>query len=156
MDSPEQKLLTYFGLKLVKQPVFFFPPNTLSDHLNKNQRLHEVAHYQVSSPSRRNLINFGLGYDSMGTGSKLPDRQQITEETRALLLTLFWADKFNWIENQKGIWTFPFKGMRCDVAIAKEKQNLETRKAHEWLLEKGLLDQNNQPILTSNSTEDPR
>jgi len=144
-----EKLLAHFGMKLVKQIDFYRPLGLLDQELSHQQQIHEVAHFQVSSPSRRLMTNFGMGEDTVGSGSSLPIERHVAEETRAILLTLYWYDVFNITCPQV---TFRFHGEYYSVSkdVAKRKQ---TQDAFIWLLTRNLLGYNLKPTREQNREE---
>lgn len=138
-----------FGLKLVKQ-FDFYRPGTIDNSLNREQIIHELSHFQIASPSKRLVVNFGLGEDTQGTNSILSEKEQIQEETRAFLLTLYRFDNWNIPIKYSG---FRFKGEFHYVTKTPGEQNQETRKAYDWLLVANILDHNLKPTTKLNKKE---
>jgi hypothetical protein len=143
-----ETLLRLFGLKRQKQ-VEFYRPGSVDLSLTDKQVLHEVAHFQVASPSRRLLVNFGMGDDTMGMESVLSPVEHVREETRAILLTLFWYEELGIKEESPSV-SFRFRGYVHNVDARFSKQNKTTRQAFDWLLETNLLDHNLRPDLQLN------
>jgi len=150
MERPEEKLLACFGMKLVKQ-LDFYRPGAIDESLTRKQMIHELSHYQVATPSKRLLVNFGLGEDTNGTDSIFTVEKQIQEETRAVLLTLYWFEEWS---ISSGVSGFRYKGRNYAVVRNMRKQNQETRKALDWLLGTNLLDHNLRPMPELNTKEE--
>lgn len=150
MERPEEKLLACFGMKLVKQLDFYRPVGFLDQELDQQQQIHEVAHFQVASPERRLMVNFGLGEDSVGSGAILAPEVQVQEEIRAFLLTLYW---FEVLGIRSGSFGFRFRGEWHSVTLLKS--NRRCHDALDWLLAKGLLDHDHRPTYLLNLEPDP-
>jgi len=145
MERPEEKLLACFGMKLVKQLDFYRPMGLLDQELDQQQQIHEVAHFQVASPERRLMVNFGLGEDSVGSRTILTPEVQVQEEIRAFLLTLCW---FEVLGIKSRCFGFRFRGEWHSVTLLKN--NHKCHDALGWLLAKGLLDHNCRPTCLIN------
>lgn len=98
------------------------------------------------------MVNFGLGEDSVGSGSLLSKERQVEEETRAFLLTLYW---FQTLGVTNAVFGFRFMGEYYKVSPILHEQNRATKNALDWLLEKSLLNQSLRPNYLLNLEEDP-
>lgn len=157
-DSRIRKLCRSHGLLSNRQIEIYRPwvnqrneliGGVLSDDLNSYQILHEVAHFQIASPTRRAQVNFGLGDDTFGLDSTLTKELHIREEVRALVFTLFLFEEFD-IPTQAS--TIKFRGQ--EFLVSRDSSNLLCLEAKNWLLARGLLDNNLLPTRELNQKED--
>jgi hypothetical protein len=131
--------------------VEFYTPGFLDCAINTEELtvLHEISHFQVSSPRRRLITNFGLGDDTWGTGGILSPEEQITEELRASVLTIFHAGFFG-VEKEPFPLYFRFKGDLYKVSLEDEPYESEI----DWLIDHQLLDHNLLPTANCRTKED--
>jgi len=154
-DPEHQKgaveLCRRFGFKILEmspQEHFTWDGEAVAVHLEPSVLIHEVAHYQLSSPERRPVLDFGLGAGPE-TGRKaeadavqslfLPERD--VEEGLCSLLGILWEAELgqpavlafleqNWLEGGTSL------------------HNLaHFRKVVRWLHEMGLIDDTGAPTM---------
>jgi hypothetical protein len=109
--------------------------------------MHELAHYQVSSPQRRNKLDYGLLEIINPTNHR-------DEELRALALTDIWSQAllgYGWVVDVD----FFVEEQKCTFTpFTATTTNKESDRAYDWLLEVGLVDHNLNPVFTVNKEED--
>jgi hypothetical protein len=140
-----------FGFKILEmspQQHFTWDGEAVAVDLEPSVLIHEVAHYQLSAPERRDVLDFGLGAGPE-TGRKaeadavqslfLPERD--VEEGLCSLLGILWEAELgqpavlafleqNWLEGGAGL------------------HNLaHFRKVVRWLHQMGLIDESGAPTM---------
>jgi hypothetical protein len=118
--------------------------------------IHEVAHYQLASPTRRALPDFGLGAGpetgriaDADAARCLGDTEREAEEQMASLLGILWEVTLD----QPGIHSFLeqnwLEGAQRPTSAAFFSRTLQR------LQQLGLVDDDGRPILTLRATPDP-
>jgi len=111
--------------------------------------LHEVAHYQLASPARRALPDFGLGagpesgFAAIAEAARcVGDCPRETEEQLASLLGILWETELG----QPGILAFMEQNWLEGAGRASVSHFFET--AVSRLHDRGLIDENARPLIT--------
>lgn len=145
------ELCRRFGFKIIEsapRDYFTWDGEGVAVHLEPSVLIHEVGHYQLSSPERRAVLDFGLGAGPE-TGRKaeadavqslfLPERD--VEEGLCSLLGILWEAELG----QPAILAFLEQNWLEGGASLHNLAHF--RKVVRWLAEMGLIDESGAPTM---------